>query len=76
MDAVESPVPPVQEVDMEGSGLARVRHVAIYLAVSRPTVYALLESGRLPYVRIGSARRIPKEAVRAFREQNLVGSEG
>jgi excisionase family DNA binding protein len=38
--------------------LATVSDVARHLAVSRSTVYQLMESGALPYVKLGRCRRI------------------
>lgn len=38
------------------------------LGVSRPTVVRLLESGKIPFEKIGSHRRINKSDVLAFRE--------
>ena len=36
------------------------------LALSRTTVYALMQSGRLPFVRIGRSRRLPVAGLRQF----------
>ena len=42
----------------KGPLLATISEVARYLAVSRSTVYQLMESGQLPYVKLGRCRRI------------------
>ena len=57
-------------------GLSSVSESASYLGVSRSTVYMLMETGRLPYVKIGRSRRIPKQALIDFVKANLyqVGS--
>ena len=38
------------------------------LGVSRPFVYKLLDSGELPFERVGSHRRVPADAVAAYLE--------
>ncbi len=41
------------------------------LSLSRTMVYELMASGRLAYVRIGTARRVPAAALRAFVDREL-----
>jgi excisionase family DNA binding protein len=60
---------------LEG-GLLPVSEAAEFLGVSRSMVYALMEDGQLPYVKIGRARRIPRRALLAFAAERLRGSEG
>ncbi len=47
-------------------GLATVSEAAGFLAVSRSTLYLLMDSGQLPHCKIGRARRIPWRAVHQF----------
>ncbi|GEM_PF-1975390 len=54
-------------------GLMTVPEVAAFLRLSRSTVYALMEKGALPYVRIGAARRVPRRAVIDLAAANLRG---
>lgn len=49
--------------------LVRVEEAARILSLSRSTIYEMLDSGELPSVRRGSARRIPLAAVRAWVER-------
>ena len=49
-------------VESDG-GLMTVATVAKLLAVARSTVYVLMDSGRLPYVKLGRARRVSRRAV-------------
>lgn len=44
----------------------RVAEVAAYFAVSRRTVYRLIEEGHLPAVRIKGCVRIPTDALAAY----------
>lgn len=52
--------------------LWRVKQVAEALAVSEPTVYRLMESGKLPYVRFGRSRRVRKSDVLKLLEESTV----
>lgn len=51
--------------------LVRVEEAARLLCLSRSTIYEMLESGEIPSVRRGAARRIPLAALRAWVEQQL-----
>ena len=46
--------------------LVRVEQAARILSLSRSTIYQMLESGELPSVRRGAARRIPVAALHAW----------
>lgn len=56
-----------------GDGLTDVKGAAEFLAVSRTTVYGLMETGQLRYVKIGKARRIPRRALVELAAANLRG---
>ncbi|MFI5398499.1 MAG: helix-turn-helix domain-containing protein [Candidatus Binatia bacterium] len=62
-----------REVDMVQDGLAGVREAAKFLSLSRSTLYALMESGQLVYVKIGRARRIPRRALIELAAANVRG---
>jgi excisionase family DNA binding protein len=47
-------------------GLLSPRHAAEWLDVSRSRVYTLMADGTLPYVRIGSQRRIRVAELEAY----------
>jgi excisionase family DNA binding protein len=49
--------------------LVRVEESARLLCLSRSTIYEMLDSGELPSLRRGAARRIPTAALRAWVEQ-------
>jgi excisionase family DNA binding protein len=46
------------------------------VAVSRSKVYSLMDSGRLPHVKLGRSRRIRWEDVLRLVEENTVGVDG
>ena len=53
--------------------LATVAQVAEHLALSRSTLYQIMDSGELPYIKLGRCRRIRWTDVQAMLEQNVVG---
>lgn len=60
MTAQKSQTPPVEPL------LVRVEEAARILSLSRSMIYEMLDSGELPSVRRGAARRIPVAALRAW----------
>ena len=52
--------------------LVRVEEAARLLSLGRSTIYELMDSGELPSVRCGAARRIPVAALRTWIEQHTV----
>jgi excisionase family DNA binding protein len=60
--------------DPTRDGLARVREACAFLAVSRATVYSLMDKGELKFVKIGKARRIPWPALVALVEKHSVAA--
>jgi excisionase family DNA binding protein len=55
-----------------GAGLATLAQAGEFLGLSRATLYNLMESGQLPYCKIGGARRVPRRALVELAEKNLV----
>jgi len=54
-------------------GLMSIAETCEFLSVSRSFVYQLLDTGQLPFVKLGKARRIPKRAVTQYAAGNLQG---
>jgi len=50
--------------------LAKVDEAKDYLNVARSTVYKLFDSGELPYVKVGSCRRVRWSDLEAFVSRN------
>lgn len=63
----------VKNRDMVAEGLTTVAGGARFLDISRSKMYTEMDAGRLPYVKIGKSRRIPKRALRDFAAENLIG---
>jgi len=59
--------------EMLADGLMTIPEAAEFLAVNRSTVYVAMDGGRLPYVKIGRARRIPRRALVEFVATNTRG---
>lgn len=55
--------------------LLRVEEAARMLSLSRTTVYLLMESGELPSIKCGTARRIPRTALDAWIARQLESSD-
>jgi excisionase family DNA binding protein len=69
----------VRVVNLEtllAEGLVPVSEAAEFLGVSRSLLYALMDRGELPFVKIGRCRRIPRRALLAFAAERLRGGEG
>lgn len=52
--------------------LLKVKQVCEALSLSLPTIYRLLESGELPYLKFGRSRRVKEEDVLAYLERSTV----
>ncbi len=57
------------------SNLLTVAEAANQLALSRSTLYNLMDRGELAYVRIGRTRRIPRDELDRLIRDSLVGPE-
>ena len=64
-DGQPKPTPMVEPL------LVRVEEAARILSLSRSTVYEMLDTGELPSVRRGAARRIPVAALREWVAQQI-----
>jgi len=62
----------VNPEDLVADGLVTVKEAEEFLGIRRSKLYELMERGELPYVKIGSARRIPKRALIALATKHLV----
>jgi excisionase family DNA binding protein len=47
----------------DGEGLVTLPEASAFLKVSRSTLYVLMASGDLPYVKIGKSRRVARAAL-------------
>ena len=56
-----------------GDGLLTVSEAIAFLRLSRSTLYTLMDAGELAYVRIGRARRIPRQALIKLAAAHLNG---
>jgi excisionase family DNA binding protein len=56
-------------------GAMSIRKAVQFTGFSRSFLYEMMEDGRLPYIKIGRARRIPKRALLDLLQQALVVSK-
>jgi excisionase family DNA binding protein len=54
-------------------GMWTVPQAAKFLGISRSKVYTMMDSGQLSYLKLGSSRRIPRNAVIGLARSCLVG---
>jgi excisionase family DNA binding protein len=62
--------------DIVQGGLVKIPAAAKFLGLSVAKLYQLMESRRLPYVKIDKARRIPQQSLVEFAAQHLVAPNG
>jgi excisionase family DNA binding protein len=67
--------PAGRKLEMVRDGLDKVVEVARFYRVSVAQVYAMMQRGTLPFVKLGRSRRIPHRAVLELAARNLVGVE-
>jgi len=63
-----------QQKDVTRDGFADVEESSKFLAMSRASVYKLMEAGKLPFAKFGKSRRIPWRALREYAAGCLVGA--
>ena len=68
--ATEAP----KQSSVDAPGLKPVSAVAKFLAISRSKVYQLMESGQLPYVKLGKSRRVRWADVLKLVDDNTIKS--
>lgn len=61
--------------DLIADGLLTVEQAGRLLSCSRSYLYARMDAGELPFVRLGRARRIPRRAVLEFAAARLTGGQ-
>jgi excisionase family DNA binding protein len=60
------------QAEIVGEGLATIADAQAFLKLSRSAIYGLMETGQLPYVKLGRCRRIPRRALTALAAAGLV----
>jgi excisionase family DNA binding protein len=63
----------VKNSDLVKDGLLTSKEAVSFLRIGRSKLYLLCESGDVPFVKIGKARRIPRRALEVFAERFLIG---
>ena len=63
----------VREMMMDGA--VTVTQAIAFTGLQRTTLYALMERGELPYLKVGRARRIPRRALTEMLARFVVARE-
>jgi excisionase family DNA binding protein len=61
-----------QHAEVIAEGFATVPEAAVFLNVSRASIYKLMDTGELVYAKFGKSRRLPWRAVREYAKKCLV----
>lgn len=61
-----------RKLDLAENGAISVKEAARLLGVSRSLLYAMMETGKLAYARIGRRRVIPRKAIQEVLAENIV----
>jgi len=61
-----------EATELLADGLITVAEAVKFSGLGKTTIYGLMEAGRLAYVRVGRARRIPKRELVRFLAGQLV----
>lgn len=64
-----------EAVAIVSDGLLTIEQTCAFLGLSRGAVYKLMEAGRLPFVKLGRSRRIPRRSVVELAARSLQGGE-
>jgi len=64
-----------ERLDLLSEGLLDVREAENFSGLKKSKLYNLMQTGELAYVKIGSARRIPRKALVNLMAKNLVQRE-
>ena len=67
MEQVES-----ARIALVKDGFLNIRQAEDFSGLKKSKLYALMQSGELPYAKIGAARKIPRKALLDFMAKNLV----
>jgi excisionase family DNA binding protein len=62
-----------QRENLVGDGLLRVPEARKFLGISNTLLYELMSTGKLPYIKVGTRRLIPKKALVEFAAAGLQG---
>jgi excisionase family DNA binding protein len=65
----------MSESSIFDQGNLTVRQASAQSSLRRSTLYVAMDAGKLAYIKVGAARRIPKRALIRFLEQHLISGQ-
>jgi excisionase family DNA binding protein len=60
--------------EVTAEGFYTIKEAMAFLRLSRSSLYALMDEGRLPYAKIGKSRRVPVLALKEFAAKSMVAA--
>ena len=57
----------------KNNGMITVREIAVYLRISLPSAYNLVERGAFPYLKVGRRYVVPRDTFLLWVVQNTIG---
>ena len=57
----------------KNNGMITVREIAVYLRISLPSAYNLVESGAFPYLKVGRRYVVPRDTFLLWVDRNTIG---
>jgi excisionase family DNA binding protein len=61
-----------REQELLGDGCFTIEEAVRFSGLGRSFLYEQMKAGRLPYVKVGAARRVPRRALQRFLAEHLV----
>ncbi len=60
------------KLELLAAGCLTIEEAVQFSGLSRSFLYEQMKAGRLPYIKIGNARRVPRRALQQFLAEHLV----
>jgi len=61
-----------RKLELLEEGCLTIEEAVQFSGLSRSFLYEQMKAGRLPFVKVGAARRVPKRALQRFLAEHLV----
>lgn len=72
---ITDPAPTDRRAELAADGVLSVADAQAFLSLGRTEVYGLMDRGKLPFIKLGRRRVIPKRALVELLAANMVGGQ-